>query len=529
MIALLLVGCGDDGAASKMTPDTGGPAVTLEVGVPAFDPKLPGAYLVITGAVEPFVTDDCAAELSVENALGQRRALPADLERTDTGGFEGRLGLSTTWDGRDEAGVFFDPGEVALVLTATCGEARTSTTATAWIVRLGVAAVDFVAGDDPDTHVALAYHKADLLTPLVQPIDEATPEYAPLDGAVDDPDGAPLEPVAPWTDPDAPPWGADDPADVDVNVPAAVVAGARPRVVVTPATAGVSARARYAVPALPEGAPALRVVVDGGDPVGDGAWSADAPVALDLAAAEATVGRSWRALTLRWEAQTDAGWVALPGEWTSTHRLYRLAGPPQLRDGTEIGAAPPLPWVGTLDELAPAVEGLPPDPAAVLDAIRDHLHHNEWVIYDPSDGDYSGYEGPYIYWEYTWSELTGWLDRDDGVRLYCHSLSCLLSVLAGSQGVYAPQQVLGVGFTTNLVRAANTEDWLRWGFNSHSVVSPDDGATIWDASIDLDGDDDPSSTPVTPLAPKGLPAEEYLWRLTYDPISIVNSGLCYVY
>jgi len=100
---------------------------------------------------------------------------------------------------------------------------------------------------------------------------------------------------------------------------------------------------------------------------------------------------------------------------------------------------------------------------------------------------------------------------------------------SGSVGVDAPQQVIGVGFTTNLTRAAGSETWQRWSFNSHSVVSPDEGATIWDASIDLDGDDDPYHEPIDEVAPKGLDGEEYLWRLTYDSVSIVNSGHCYIY
>ena len=172
---------------------------------------------------------------------------------------------------------------------------------------------------------------------------------------------------------------------------------------------------------------------------------------------------------------------------------------------------------------------LPPDAAPVLDAMRDWIHLGPYVLYNPSDSAYSGYDGSYIYWEYIWSDLTGWLDRDNGIDLYCHSVSCLLSVLVGQWGIEAPQQVLGVGFHTNLLRAADTTTWGTWTFNSHSVVSPDDGATIWDASVAMDGDDDPSALPTTELAPKGLTQEMYLQRLTDDPIGIVNTGLCYVY
>ena len=107
-------------------------------------------------------------------------------------------------------------------------------------------------------------------------------------------------------------------------------------------------------------------------------------------------------------------------------------------------------------------------------------------------------------------------------------MSCTLSALAGNHGVFAEQLVLGVYFDTNLARAAGTSSWGRWSFNSHSVVSPDEGETIWDSSIAMDGDDDPYNSPVDEIMPKGMDGEEYLWRLTYDDIGIVNQTLCYI-
>lgn len=512
---LLLLACASD--PLRGAPDV---SVALPGGV-VLDPKLDGAVLPVGASVRPFATGDCAATATLTNEVGQERVL--DLPLAPEGP---ALTGAAEWDGRDADGVPFDVGAVAAIVTATCGEARSSGTGELWILRLGVAAVDFGEGSDPAAHVPLAFHKSDLLTPAVQVIDALTPEYA-VAAAVSDldlDDGSPRPAIPVWGDPAVPPWGDADPGAVDVNVPAGVVAGAAAHLTVTPGAVAINARTRTPTPAIPEGAPALRVRV------GDVTAAWEPGVSLDIPLSDDGLGRSDVPLPWRWEVVAeDDGSTPVPGSVTTTHRIYRTAGPSQLRDGAAIGAAPPVPWVATLEELAPVVEGLPADPAAVLDALRDHLHENPWVIYDPNDSDYSGYQGQYIYWEYTWSELTEWLDRDSGVRLYCHSMSCLLSVLAGSQGVYAPQQVLGVGFYTNLTRAAGTTDWLHWSFNSHSVVSPDDGATIWDASIDLDGDDDPSSMPVEPVSPKGMPGDEYLWRLTYDDISIVNSGLCYVY
>lgn len=517
---LLLAGCPEGGVETIFgAPEV---QVTLADGA-VIDPKLQGdPALRFVLDVAPFATDTCAASLTVENAVGQSRALDAALEPAGS-----RLVGTAAWDGRDDAGVPFDVGEWAAVVTTTCGEAQASVEARGWVVRLGVTSVDFDAGADPEAYVPLAFHKADLVTSLVQPIDALTPEYAVAAGvdALDLADGSPRPSLAVWADPDIPPWGAGDPAAVDVNVPTAIVAGAALHATIDGATTTISALTGAAGPVFLQLTPSL--LVSGDDGATWSAWVPSLPTAVSLPSVAATLGRTDETLTWRWATGTPDDPTPIPGHQATTHRVYRVLGPPELRDGADLDFAPAVPWVGVLEEVAPAVDGLPPDQDALLDALRDFVHLNEWLIYDPSDSDYSGYSGQYIYWEYSWSELSQWLDRGDGIRLYCHSVSCLLSVLSGHQGVRAPQQVLGVGFTTNLVRAAGTESWSHWGFNSHSVVSPDDGGHIWDASVDVDGDDDPYNQPVEALAPKGMPGDEYFWRLTYDDIDIVNSGLCY--
>ena len=50
------------------------------------------------------------------------------------------------------------------------------------------------------------------------------------------------------------------------------------------------------------------------------------------------------------------------------------------------------------------------------------------------------------------------------------------------------------------------------GFSYHAVTS-DDGEQIWDATLALDGDDDPGASPSTLLQAQSVSAEEYLDRL----------------
>ena len=444
------------------------------------------------------------------------------------------------WSGLDAEGSAFDPGSVLLVVTAICdGGARAAAALEGRIVRVGVVSVDFVEQPQDGGFVPLAYHKLDLVTPGITELDGLVPEYRayPGDAAIadlDDEAGQPRPEVSAWTDPDQPPWGDGSPDASAHSLPAAYVAGARARLQVTTGSHAVSQHSGAALPAFgtlltdADDPPTLRLVGEDLDALdGDMAYAPGGQLVFDTEPLPDTLGR--HALSFEWQVQVlgPDGWELMRGSQTTSHEILITAGEPVLRDGTQLGFAPGVAWIGVLADLEDAVTGLAPEVAPVLDGVREHLHHDDWLIYNPSDAAYTSYSGSYIYWNYMWVDLAEWLDRDQGIELYCHSMSCLLSTLAGHWGINAPQQVLGVGFDTNLARAAGTDSWGRWSFNSHSVVSPDGGATIWDASIDLDGDDDPYNEPVDPVSPMGMDGEEYLWRLSYDEIGIVNHGLCY--
>lgn len=481
------------------------------------DPRLegdPALKVTLQGA------EGCALSLRAEDPSGVGRAIALD---------DGEA----RWDGLADDGLPFDPGPVALIARADCGEdGSQEALAEAWVLRLGVVAVNFVDHPEDGGNSPLAWHKLDLATPGVTVIQPDWPEYQNGGqgeqglGDLDLDSGAARPALPVWQNPDAPPWGALDPADFAYNVPAAFIAGRRAALEATPGAWAVSARGRVARPAIPDGAPSVSLRLDDWEPLDDGDLASGEPARFGSAALPDTLGREDLALVWRFVADDDQ---AVPGSQQTTHRLYRLAGEPALRDGAPVGAAPPVPWIGVLEDLNASLDGLPPQPEAVLDAVRDYLNENPYLVYNPSDAAYSDYEGSYPTWEYISSELSAWLDRDDGVDLYCHSVSCLLSTLVGHVGVDAPQVVVGTGFTTNLTRAAGSDEWRRWGFNAHSFVTLPDQRQVWDASIDIDGDDDPKNSPVEELSPRGLDFDEYLWRLTYDDIGVVNGGQCYFY
>ncbi len=544
LTSLLLLLTTASGCAPTVASKEG--SITTEVVVtwesPAgvvLDPKLAGdtaaePNLPLRLTVQTAEADTCEARVwAVLPGFSDPHILFEGPIEPDQGGWQvqgGQSRLELTFRGRDADLRPADPGPGQLLSQITCESGAAGGAALpVHIVRLGlVAAEGQVAAGNA---IPLAYHKRDLDTPEVVPIDGPLIERNAPEIGISDLDndlGEPLPIPTLWPSaqfaPEVPPY----------NLPMGVVAGATPELVLHWGEAATSALSPHRVAAFgenPEEWLHVRLVADPDSGIESVAEERVAPGGSSRATlrpTETTMGREDYTLRLRFEASDPSGtFYRVPGSEAVTIRVYKLAGESALRDGSAEGYAPNIPWVGVLEETAEAMQDVPAEVGPVLDALRDHLHLHPYVLYDPNVGTYTEYDGSYIYWENITADLTSFLDHSRGLSLYCHSMSCMLSTLAGHHGVFAEQIVLGVGFRTHLVRAAGSEDWLTWGFNSHSIASPDGGDTLWDASVDMDGDEDPDSEPVVPLAPKGLAYEDYLDRLTDDPIGIVNQGQCY--
>lgn len=177
MIALLLLAC----QPTEVAPSTEtGPIPTpiLSLNTQVLDPTLDGAELrVEVSLAEP---GDCEFELV--------------LYRGDQLLAEGS-GTPWTWDGRLPDGSPAPVGTLSLYVHAECDDgSRATSVQELAIVRLAPASVD-IGARDPGQEQVLAFHKADLWTAGVQPIEG--PEYL-WAGLQIDPGAAILEP---WTDP----------------------------------------------------------------------------------------------------------------------------------------------------------------------------------------------------------------------------------------------------------------------------------------------------------------------------------------
>lgn len=505
--------------------------VDLQV-LPAFDPKLADGSLDITVVLPDDLPSDCLFTVTATHEQG----LSVSLGELDP------VSATLTWDGHAADGLPLDPGQVQIAADLDCserlqgfGEARVH------IVRLGAAGID-LRTSDPDDLVPLAYHRYDLLTRGINTVPTDIWEWR-SEGSkkqladLDLDDGSPRPPPEPWNVPHSPPWGTGDPAEVHaMNLPMAAVAGSPLEVSFRPGRRAVSNRSRIAVSATGASsadAPAVRVVADTLEPLGEASWNSGDEASFSGLTAPDTLGLHTIALTWRFQARVGEDWVDMPGELRTEHPLWVTAGPTAVLDGSAWGASASTTWVGVLHDLQPAVQGLPADDhGAILDALRAHLHHDPWITYNPSDSAYSSFEGRYIYWDRIWFDMSDWLDRQDGIDLYCHSVACLLSSQANHLGIEAEYLTIvhadhpdrGRRFRTFLTRAAGTEGWRAWTFNSHGITRYD--GLVWDAAVDIDGDESPAEAPSAAVQPMGLSFAAYAELLTADNMIIVNEGRC---
>jgi hypothetical protein len=509
---------------------------------PAYDPKLDGAgQIPIQIRGTGYVPEDCTVHVVVHTLSGLGR---------DLGTFAapvGTLSLDLSWDGRLDDGLWADPGPVQVAADLRCsdhvagfGEGRS------FVVRLGISGLDFGVDGDPGKAV-LAWNKVDLFTPSYEVLPHRAVEWrneTPVGelADLDLDDGTPRPLPAPYGHATVAPWGPGEPDDLrTLNAPLAYEAGSSFTVALIPGLSAVSARTGGRVdargPLLGQAElPILRIVADGLRNLDEGDWSPGRPVRFASSPALAvsdTLGRTNVDLTWRFQALQGQTWVDVPGEVTTTHTVYPLAGQPQVADGTARGASPSVSWVGVLEDLNDVIDGIPAeDHEAIMDALRDGVHRDPWVIYNPNDSAYSTFEGRYIYWSRIWLEMSDWLDRRQGIDLYCHSVACLLSSQANHLGLEAEYITLvnrshpetGALFTTFLTRAAGSTQWRRWTFNSHGIARL--GDQVWDAAVDIDGDDTPSQEPVEATPPLGLSFDAYADLLTADDMVIVNYGRC---
>jgi hypothetical protein len=217
-------------------------------------------------------------------------------------------------------------------------------------------------------------------------------------------------------------------------------------------------------------------------------------------------------LTLTWLTTdgTVLGTQAIP------LRMYALLDVPSF----ENHGLPYEPWVAVIDPALRAIQGVEPDSEAVISALVDFIYTDQSLAYDTTYGAsaYTQYEGSGF--DNASFDLTGFLARRNGSIVNCTDCASILEAFSEMLGASLSYTIITPQFDLNYIKAIGGDSYShcpftsgRCGFNYHAVTTPDDGHTIFDATLALDGDDDPSTTPSTELLVQAIDGREYLDRL----------------
>ncbi len=216
------------------------------------------------------------------------------------------------------------------------------------------------------------------------------------------------------------------------------------------------------------------------------------------------------------------GDVKIPGEYQTEHIVYTIFDEPVLLDASLWGGSPALPWLQAISLCAEWCQG-----DLTVESATHHIR--QAIIYDLgfyySGRNYTHYDGSYTDWDRIHLEFADFLDMSLGDRLYCHDVACAFSAFAGNFGINLPYVYLGIGFSTNPIRGIGHDSWTTFSWTAHSVNSLNDGETVYDACLNLDGDDNPASSPHEDLDVSDIPLSEYLDRLSSSsPPTIQHIG-----
>lgn len=502
----------------------------------AADPRMPGfegwpLVFDATGHDRP----DLERSLDVRRGGEVLRVLEPDV---------GPDRLAAVWDGRDAEGALVEAGPARVVARVWRRTRGPSEAVSAFldvdVVRVGIVEVQLAAGDAGHRAPLLYRKTAGVLGGFHEVAADAAPwRMAPdatePDGAtaLDLADGTPRTPPAIWDDLLSPPLdpGAPDGIEADAfNLPTAWVAGSPVDVAVTVSfeAAGSPAGGR------PRGGTLELLPPEGLVAAGDAHLGEAPQVAFRAAEARPLVpgvGRfdvTWR-WTFRYVADDGAAHL-LPGHVETTHRLYGLAGEPTFAaDGV-----PHRPWVDVVDLVAGWIGGATAAPDAVAGAIVGGVYDGLGLAYDRASG-----ADAYIRFPGTWNgatvDLSRFQDRVNGSIVNCSDNAGIVSAYANMMGIDVRYQIVRrqfiYGFDLHPTQPIGSSEFLpspflsgRASFRFHAITETplDDPEAdplerlVFDSTLAVDGDEDPTSAPHVEQLVDGLTRQTYLSALSPD-------------
>ncbi len=470
MILWLALGC----PPSPSTTDDSGAVEAMIVAAPAFDP-LGGVPFTWTVEGAESLRESPGAVLDSNGAVVRAQVTPG-----------------AGWDGKDDEGNWARTG--AYVLRVGKGDAQEAFAFS--VVRAGILAAyaeddDGVTAERMPLYWSMKRHSQAVEEPFtaIQAIDDAGGERLDLPALGESlilPDDTAAEPLAYTYD-------------------------SRPILALTLGSLSAFGAANLGESELHLAIPGWTVLDD--TPLVDGATvtlQRDEPLGTTLGVTEETLTVGVEAVDgdgARWAIAS----VAMP--W----RVYRVLEAPTWveADGERYD-----PWVAAVDPALRALEGTAPVREVALDALVRWVFQDGGLAYDTQYGAsaYTTYAGGN--WSRANFDMTSFLSRKYGVIVNCTDCAGIIVAFGNMLGAHVDYAIIGSNFDLNYILAIGGSEYTHCpfgpggcGFSYHAVTTDTDNELIWDATLALDGDDDPGSAPHTELLVQSIPADEYLERL----------------
>lgn len=541
--AVLFVGCGSAANVDPGSSDDGGPPQDTAPAVPtcspsvSFDPKA-GNFAELRSVKPlhlPLLLSDSGTTkgthpLKVVLLLdGKEVKTLFDLPSAESLSKDGKTLGATSIAFLATSLAAPAPGKYTLRATLSCpndapdGKPTTQET-TIWIARIGARAVSVGKGDGGK--VPLMYHMADHGFKNYYPIPDAAPAASLIktDGKpeLDDDNGVPLFFPDLWTDLDTPQVDKVGAVmDSGSTLPTSLVLGTKPDLIFT--MGKTTAGARSTDPPVSAGLdlvglPTIRMVLDGTTATGDGSIGTDGTTTFRLTISPVpAIDRVDLKVAWHFESKNAVGdFVAIPGATQSaTFRVYGVLG------NTQGASSPQLPWVALVDEATHAIGGKATDADGARSILVKHVFKEMGLAYDRRSGASA----------YTYSTsadgftndvfaLSSFTKRSYGNIVNCSDCGSILSTYANMIGAELHYCIIGWDFSLNPIEGIGSTtfgspfDSGRFGFRYHAVTSPDKSAHIFDATLAVDGDSDPTDSTYTEQLVQGLTGDDYLHRLS---------------
>jgi hypothetical protein len=200
-------------------------------------------------------------------------------------------------------------------------------------------------------------------------------------------------------------------------------------------------------------------------------------------------------------------------------RVYRLVDEPTW----DLAGPRYLPWVAAIDPALRAIEGTAATQQAVLSALVRWVYQESGLSYDTRAGA-SAYT---VYlrndWEQATFDMSSFLARRFGTVVNCSDCAGIMVGFGNMLGALAEYAILGWDFDLNYILAIGGDTYTECpfggrgcGFSYHAVAVTEPGEWVWDATLAVDGDDEPDLTPNDELLVQEIDADEYLFRLSSE-------------